>query len=304
MSDVTARELPRRRPPLRSGIPLADMSALRRAATRTRLLQLVLALALLVVLAAALFVGASAPVHHSSFFPAGESGVVVLDFSTSIDQPGFRRIRNVLRPVVEANQPIAIVFFSDVAYVALPPGTPGRELRAFLGYLRTPRPLGQFPSELELERAREAQLKETRTPWSAAFRGGTRISTGLAAAREALEREEVKGTVLLISDLDDSPFDYAALGDELARYKRERLRLRVVPLFPAPADRGFFHQALGPGSFVSHAELLRNGRSTTRRSLQAEFPFTASALAVGLLGLLAVNELTCGRLDWRRRRRQ
>jgi hypothetical protein len=304
MSNVTARELPRRRLPPRSGIPLADMATLRRAASRTRLLQLALALGLLVVLAAALLVGARAPVHHSSFFPAGESGVVVLDFSTSIDQPGFRRIRNVLRPVVEANQPIGIVFFSDVAYVALPPGTPGRELRPFLGYLRTPKPLGQFPTELELERAREAQLKETRTPWSAAFRGGTRISTGLAAAREALERERVKGTVLLISDLDDSPFDYAALGDELARYKRERLRLRVVPLFPAPADRAFFRQALGPGTFVSHAELLRNGRSTTRRSLQAEFPLTVSALAVGLLGLLAVNELTCGRLDWRRRRGQ
>jgi hypothetical protein len=303
MSDVTVREPPRRRPPLRSGIPLADVSTLRRAATRTRLLQLALALGLVLVLAAGLLVGARTPVHHSSFFRAGQSGVIVLDFSTSIDQPGFRRIRNVLRPVVEANQPIGMVFFSDVAYVALPPGTAGRELRPFLRYLRTPRPLGQFPTELELERAREAQLKETRTPWSAAFRGGTRISTGLAAAREALARERVKGTVLLISDLDDSPFDYAALGDELASYKRERLRLRVVPLFPAPADRGFFRQALGPGSFVGHAELLRNGRSTTRRSLQAEFPLAASVLAVGLLGLLAVNELTCGRLDWRRRRR-
>jgi hypothetical protein len=300
MRSVVARTLPRRR----SGIPLADIDALRHAANRTRLLQLGLALGLMGVLAAALVVGARTPVHHSSFFPAGETGVVVLDFSTSIDQPGFRRIRNVLRPVVDANQPIGMVFFSDVAYVALPPGTPGRELRPFLGYLKTPRPLGQFPSELELERAREAQLKETRTPWSAAFRGGTRISTGLAAARAALAGERVKGTVLLISDLDDSPFDYAALGDELARYQRERIRLRVVPLFPAPADRAFFRQALGPGAFVSHAELLRNGRSTTRRSLQADFPLTASVLAIGLLGLLAANELSCVRLDWRRRRQR
>jgi hypothetical protein len=307
MSSVAApgrRRLPIPHRRQRSGIPVADVSALRRAATRTRLLRFTLAGALVLVLAGALAEGARTPVQHSSFFPAGESGVLVLDFSTSIDQPGFRRITNVLRPVVEANQPIGVVFFSDVAYVALPPGTPGRELRPFLRYLRTPRPLGQFPTEVELERAREAQLKETQTPWSAAFRGGTRISTGLATARQALERERVKGTVLLISDLDDSPFDYAALGDELARYKRERLRLRVVPLFPAQADRGFFRQALGPGAFVSHAELLRNARSTKRRSLQAAFPMTASVLAVGLLGLLAANELACGRLDWRRPRRR
>jgi hypothetical protein len=275
---------------------------LERAARRTRALRLVLAAGLVLVLAAAVIEGARTPVHHSSFFPAGESGVVVLDFSTSIDEPGFRRISNVLRPVVEANQPIGVVFFSDVAYVALPPGTPGRELRPFLRYLRTPRPLGQFPTEVELERARNAQLKETRSPWSAAFRGGTRISTGLAAARRAVERDGGRGTVLLISDLDDSPFDYVALGDELGRYKQAGLRLRVVSLFPAQADRDFFLQALGPRSFVSHAELLRNARSTKRRSLQADVPFTASALVVGLLGLLAANELVCGRLDWRRRR--
>lgn len=297
MSSVAAPGRPRRR--VRRGIPLADLGLLGRASRRTRVVRLVLAVALIGVLGLALVQGTRTPVQHSSFFPAGQSGVLVLDFSTSIDQPAFRRITNVLRPVVEANQPIGVVFFSDVAYLSLPAGTPGRELRPFLRYLRTPRPLGQFPTAVELERAQQAQLKERRNPWSAAFRGGTRISTGLAEARRTLQREGGKGTVLLISDLDDSPFDYAALGDELSRYKRDGLELRVVPLFPADSDRAFFRQALGQATFVSHAELLRNGRSTRRRSLQSDFPLAASLLVVGLLGLLAVNELVCSRLDWR-----
>ena len=284
-----------------AGIPLADAPLLRPEGRRMRRLQLALAALLLVALAAALFQATRTPVHHSSFFPAGEQGVVVIDFSTSIAEPGYRRISNVLRPVVNANQPIGVVFFSDVAYVALPPGTPGRELRSFLRFLRVPPALGRFPTAAELRRAQEAQLQERRTPWSAAFRGGTRISTGLGAARRAIEREGTTGTgtVLLISDLDDSPFDLAALADELAAYRRAGLRLRVVPLFPADTDRAYFRQALGPQAFVSHAELLRNARSTERRSLEADFPLAVSVLALGLLGLLAVNEILCGRLDWR-----
>ena len=284
------------------GIPLADAELLRPVVRRTRVLQLALAAVLLACLSAAAFQATRMPVHHSSFFPAGEQGVVVLDFSTSIAEPGYRRISNVLRPVVNANQPVGLVFFSDVAYVALPPGTPGRELRSFLRFLRVPPALGRFPTAAELRRAQQAQLEERRTPWSAAFRSGTRISTGLAAARRAIEREgaAATGTVLLISDLDDSPFDLAALAEELALYRRAGLSLRVVPLFPADTDRAYFRQALGPGAFVSHAELLRNARSTERRSLQADYPLVVSVLALALLGLLALNEIACGRLDWRR----
>ncbi len=285
-----------------AGIPLADAELLRPEVRRTRLRQLALGIGLLVALGGALLAATRTPVHHSSFFPAGQSGVVVIDFSTSIAEPGYRRISNVLRPVVNANQPIGVVFFSDVAYVALPPGTPGRELRSFLRFLRTPPPLGRFPTARELQRAQAAQLQERRTPWSAAFRSGTRISTGLAAARRAIGREGATstGTVLLISDLDDSPFDFAALAEELALYRRAGLNLRVVPLFPSDQDRAYFRQALGPTAFVSHSELLRNARSTERRSLQAEFPLAVSVLALALLCLLAVNEAACGRLDWRR----
>ena len=282
---------------LRPGIPLADARLLRRAATRSRVVRVVLAVLLLGTLVAAFLVARGTPVHHSSFFPAGDSGVVVLDFSTSIDVPGYRRISNVLRPVVEANQPVGIVYFSDVAYVALPPGTPGRELRPFLRFLRTPRAPGQFPTQVDIDRA--TRFRPLENPWAAAFRGGTRISQGLAVARDVVRRQGIGGTVLLISDLDDSLFDVPELGAELARYREQGVRLRVVPLFPADDDRKFFIQALGPQAFVTHAELLRNAQSTQTRSLQSDFPLALLLLGLGLLTLLAANELLCGRLEWR-----
>jgi hypothetical protein len=283
---------------LRPGIPLADAGLLRAAAARSRLIRLVLALLLLCALAAAVLTARRLPVHHTSFFPAGDTGLVVLDFSTSIDVPGYKRISNVLRPVVEGNQSIGIVYFSDVAYVALPPGTPGRELRPFLRFLRTPRPPGPFGSRVDRDRA--LRFRPPENPWAAAFRGGTRISQGLAVAREVVEREGIEGTVLLISDLDDSLFDLPELGAELAAYRQAHIRLRVVPLFPADDDRQYFRQALGSRAFVTHAELLRNKRATEQRSLESGFPLLLVALGLGLLVLLAANELLCGRLEWRR----
>jgi hypothetical protein len=281
----------RRRP----GIPLADAPELGRQAARMRLIRLGLAVALLAVLGGGVLAARAMPVQHSSFFPAGESGIVVLDFSTSIDVPGYRRITNVLRPVVQANQPVGVVYFSDVGYVALPPATPGRELRPFLRFLRTPPPIGEFPSLRAQEQARRFQPIEN--PWAAAFRGGTRISTGLEVARAAVKRDRIRGTVLLISDLDDSLFDIAALGETLAAYKADGIDLRIVPLFPSDDDRAYFRQALGQRAFVTHAELLRNAQSTQEHSLQADVPWPVIVLGVLLLGFVAVNELLCARLD-------
>jgi VWA domain containing CoxE-like protein len=279
----------------RTGIPLVDAPALAGNALRLRLVRLGLAALLLAVLGGGLAAARALPVQHSSFFPAGESGIVVLDFSTSIDIPGYRRITNVLRPVVEANQPIGVVYFSDVGYLALPPATPGRELRPFLRFLRTPRqPVGGFATQRDIERAQA--FRSIPNPWSAAFRGGTRISTGLEVARAAVKRDGIRGTVLLVSDLDDSLFDIPALGETLARYRADGIDLRIVPLFPAEDDRAYFRQALGQRAFVTHAELLRNAQSRENRSLDADFPFLVLGLGVLLLLVLAANEAWCARL--------
>ena len=285
--------------PRRPGIPLADAPGLRREVLRLRAIRLGLGVLLLATLGAAVNAARALPVHHSSFFPAGDSGVVVLDFSTSIDIPGYRRITNVLRPVVEANQPIGVVYFSDVGYLARPPATPGRELRPFLRFLRTPRPApGGIQTRRDTERVRA--FRPIDSPWSAAFRGGTRISTGLEAARAAVKRDGIRGTVLLISDLDDSLFDLPELGETLSRFRADGIDLRIVPLFPSDDDRAYFRHALGAQAFVTHAELLRNARSTENRSLDADFPYALLGLGLLLLLLLAANEAWCARLDFPR----
>ena len=283
-------------------IPLGDATLLRAQARRTRALRTALALALVGCLALAFASARQSPVQHSSFFPAGGGGVIAIDYSTSIGTEAYRRIKAALRPVVEANQPVGVVYFSDVAYVALPAGTPGRELRPFLRFLKTPPDTGDFVPQASVDDPTE--FEPPPNPWGAAFRGGTRISTGLEVARGVLEREGVtNGTVLLISDLDDSLFDLPHLGRTLSRFRRDNVDLRVIPLAPSFDDLRFFERALGKRAFVSDAELAANARATRRNSLEGDFPLAVLSFGVAAILLLGVNELLCGRLEWRQSRR-
>ena len=291
------------RPASRRLIPLGDARLFADAARRTSALRLAVALAVTLCLAAAFSSARSSPVQHSSFFPTGGGGVIAIDYSTSIGTEAYRKIKDVLRPVVEANQPIGVVYFSDVAYEALPAGTPGRELRPFPRFLKTPPDTGSFVSAPSVEDPTE--FEPPATPWSAAFRGGTRISTGLEVARDVLERDGApRGTVLLMSDLDDSLFDLPHLGRTLADFRRDKVDLRVIPLVPSSEDLQFFEQALGKRAFVSDAELEENARSTRRNSLEGDFPFGVLLFGLGAIVLLAANELLCGRLEWRAPRRR
>ncbi len=110
------------------------------------------------------------------------------------------------------------------------------------------------------------------------------------------------GSVLLVSDLDDSLFDVSPLTQELVRYERAGLDLRIVPLFPAEDDRELFGRLAGRDAFVRNDELLRNSRLEEQRTLVGSFPVLLVAVLAGLLLLLAVNEHACRRLAWSRRR--
>ncbi len=137
------------------------------------------------------------------------------------------------------------------------------------------------------------------SPWSGSFRGGTRISTGLRVARTMITRDSLATpSVLLISDLDDSPFDIPSLTQELVRYQRLGIRLRLVPLFPGVEDRRFFSRLLGENAFVTNAELLRNTALEEKRTLVASFPVAFAVVAALLILLLAINEHVGARLSW------
>ena len=89
------------------------------------------------------------------------------------------------------------------------------------------------------------------SPWSP-FSGGTRISTGLAAGEDALRRAGVThGTLVLMSDLNDSQNDRDPLVAEAAAIRKAHVPIRILPLNATPQDLDVFANLFGPNVFVS-----------------------------------------------------
>jgi hypothetical protein len=106
--------------------------------------------------------------------------------------------------------------------------------------------------------------------------------------------------VLLVSDLNDSLFDVAALEQELRRYHRAGIRLRIVALRPTVENRGFFAGRVGQGAFVERAAFADGLTGRTGRPLAGATPWALIGLVSLLAAALAANELLCGRLEWGR----
>ena len=281
----------------RPSIPLADANELRGANRRTAVMRIGLAAALVGLLAGCLLLALDLKAPPSSYYAAGAGGIIVIDLSSSIDPARYRRMHRVLNSFAQTDQPTGLVAFSDTAYEVMPPGTRGSELKALTRFFKIPerRQSDNFFSP--------TAFRFPPSPWSGSFRGGTRISTGLVVARNMIKRDGIEnGAVLLVSDLDDSPFDTPKLAKEIGRYEREGIEIRVVPLFPAPNDREVFSRLLGPDAFLANKELLSNASLRERRTLVGSFPLALVAASAALLILLAINEQVGTRLAWRRGR--
>jgi hypothetical protein len=305
-------------------IPLADLRELRLPLLRTAAIRFGLAVVLLALLAGAwLLVRDNDPAKSAALIPGAEGGVIVLDLSASIGSTPHLRTANALRYVQQTRQSFGMVMFSDTAYEAVPPGTPFTEMTPFMRHFgrvrlypcirRGPRPCPggsyEVPQDTSWEEYSRLVEEATRggnrvNPWSGSFRSGTRISRGLETARELLRRDPGSGLgVLLISDLDDSPFDVPQLTQTLIRFEEEQIPLKIVGLRPAPDDRELFRRVLGDDAFVTRPELQRKREALTRQRREGagtDFPVALAAAAALILLLLALNEHLCGRLTWRR----
>jgi hypothetical protein len=209
---------------------------LRAASIRTRVVRLVLVLAALASLAAAAASARGLDVHPEGLLPTGTTGVVVVDLSLSIGEENLQDVRRALKRVVDANEPIGFVVFSDVAYELLPPGTPAKELRPILRLLA--------PEQRKLAH-----------PWQESYRAGTRISDALEVARYMLRRDRISpASILLLSDLDTAPDDFDKLARTLQSLRRE-VRVRVVPLSPSSEGFELFSGVLGESAFTQPSEL-------------------------------------------------
>jgi hypothetical protein len=278
-------------------IPLVDAGSLRRQARRTLAVRLVLSALLIGCLLTAVGLSRDATGAQKTFFAGGKSSVLVVDSSASIGAAPHARIGRTLRKLVESHSSFGLVFFSDTAYEAVPPGTRWNELQPFLRFFGPRRPTARDESGRPVRPRR----RQADNPW-AALRGGTRISTGLRLARAILRREQgTKDGVLLLSDLDNSLFDMPALTRTLTQYATDGIKLRVIGLSPAREDEEFFANVLGEDALVTSAELAppRDGSTSSVVTASAAKPTGLMGAALVLLLLLGANEHWSARLRWR-----
>jgi hypothetical protein len=274
------RLLPRRR----LAVDSHDVGVLRAVSVRTRLLRLVLAAAAVAALAAAAASARNLDVRERSILPSGSTGVVVLDLSLSIAEGAYGDLRRTLRRLIAADAPIGLVVFSDVPYELLPPGTPARELQPLLRLLVPPR---TGPSV---------------NPWAGAFRSGTRISTALGLAEEMLDRDDVEnGSVLLVSDLQTAPEDYAALTRTLERLKSRSIAVRVVPISALSDGRRIFEGVLGADTYAAPDDTREADPGALRRESGSDLPVALLVLGALLFVALAAHERFASRLSLPRR---
>jgi len=284
-----------------SWLPTSVTGELAREHRRTRVVRIALSLSAFGLLAVALLVSRELEALPTSYFATGSGGIVVLDLSTSVDQQKAERVQRVLQSFAETEGRVGLVVFSDSAYEMLPPDTRSEELRPLLRFF-APNPGAGFQRDGRRgeRRSQTEQQRPEESPWSLSFRGGTKISTGLAEARRVIDREGNRSlSVLLLSDLDNSGFDNSALVDELTAYEQLGISLRVIPLSPAPEDRAFVAQTAGDHVFVERAELLGNTAVREELTLVGTFPWLLILVSGALLALLAANASWCAPLAFR-----
>jgi flagellar biosynthesis protein FliQ len=268
-----------------NAIGLVDLPSLERARRRTTRVRAVLAAMLIALPLVAFVAGRHTQQQTLRFLPHGASGVVVLDLSASVSSDTYQRIGQTLRDLAATNGRYGLVVFSDVAYQALPPGSPAAALRPFARYFTLPPAqegfLGAFPTN----------------PWTNTFSGGTRIASGLGLALQVLRSERVAHpAVVLVSDLDDDPGDLKALAGVALAYRHEHIPVRVVALDPQPRDRSLFTHLL------EGAATVQQGRLPGERieKAGARVPQWLATVAVLAALLAAANEINGATLTWRR----
>jgi hypothetical protein len=279
-------------------IPLGDLGRLRGDAAVHRVLRLALGAALAAVALALVLSAVRAKPVEPTALPHASSGVIVLDASGSIAPNTYAAIGRALRTVTDARRRYGLVVFSDVAYEALPPGGSTEELEAIRRYFTPlPRTGPSTPYRTNLERGRRFPTN----PWTGAFSGGTRMSSGLRLARDIVQREGIRGpAVLLLSDLGYSLGDAPAIASVLADYRATGIDLRLMPISNNRSNQAFFERLLQVGRDIGSAPQLR--RIQVKKPPKDGPPLGLVAPGLFLLALLAANELWCGRLTWSPRR--
>ena len=251
-------------------IPFGELDAIAPATRRTLALRVLLGLAAVAAAAAVVVLGRGEPAPPV-LLPAGSDGLVVLDLSASISSDTYARIGGTLDRLADSGGRYGLIVFSDTAYLALPPGTPAAELRA-------------FARRFDLPAQTRGAIVVPTNPWTGSFSAGTKISTGLQLALDTIrERRLGRPAVLLVSDLDDDAGDRERLTGTALSFRRLGIPVRVVGLNPAPEDERYMERLLRRPADLSPAALPgeeRGGGGRVRLSLLLAALAAAAALAL------------------------
>lgn len=270
-----------------STIELADFPAFGRALRRSRLLQLGAA-ALAVLAAAAVYVAAPrSPATPDPLLGTRGTAIVVVDVSASISWDTYARIATTLDRLRRSGGKVGLIFFSDTAYQALPPGTPASQLAAFEKYfiVRQPTQPGLEPTPPP-------------SPWTTTFSSGTRISTGLGLALDTIRREAIGDPrVVLISDLDDDTTDLESLTSVALAYRRLGVPIAVAALNPSASDAAYMQRLLPAGGSLVDVPLVTHPVRASRPAVPVALVVWSVLLAIVLAALLAATQ----RLRWESR---
>src|SRR5262249_50775878 len=105
-------------------LPVPGTAALSGAAVRTGVARGALAVASISLVLLAAAAGRHPQIRHPESLPVRSGDLIVLDLSASISSDTFSRIGQTLRTLVASGGRYGLVVFSNVAYEALPPGSP------------------------------------------------------------------------------------------------------------------------------------------------------------------------------------
>jgi hypothetical protein len=251
-------------------IPYGELGSVARSTRRTLLLRALLGTAAVVAAAAVVLLGRGEPAPAGPL-PAGTDGFVVLDLSASISADTYARIGATLDELADSGGRYGLIVFSDTAYLALPPGTPAAELRAFARRFDVPEQAG-------------GAITVPTSPWTGSFSAGTKISTGLQLALDTISEKRLgRPAVLLVSDLDDDVGDLERLTSTALAFRRLEIPVRVVGLNAAPEDERYVERLLRRSSDLSVAPLPgeeESGGEDVRLSLLLAALAAAAALAL------------------------
>ncbi len=271
-------------------IPLADAGPLWLARNRTRILRILLALALAATTVLAFFSARGGSTAATPYLGTASKGIVVLDLSASVENLTLDRMYETLTALSRSGGRYGLIVFSDQAYEALPPGTPASELASYAAFFRRRTLHGGG----DLGPSRVPVVVYPTNPWQQGFSLGTQISEGLDLARSLiLSRHVTSRNVYLVSDLDDNAADLPLVTASARAYLRSHVALHVLALNPEKRFLDFF-RALPTTSGGSVAVDVAPHGGSSRHAL----PVGLCAAAVLLALLLGANELWSTPVEW------